>query len=167
MALQREQIDTLLAEIDGVLSKANPRLPWVMSSEVIQQRQTLERIRHYLKGLHSDSGLSALESSVYRPWPEPVPTTNLEVASGQFSSGQFSSGPLASGPLMEAANSPQAALNLSQQMMQAFTQDLVQLRSSLLQPLHSETVRLQQQRDSLLQEIRQLERQRQQQTLIS
>ena len=171
MALQREQIDTLLAEIDGVLSKANPRLPWVMSSEVTQQRQTLERIRHYLKGLQSDSGLSALESSGYRPWPESVPTTNLEVASGQFSSGQFSSGQLASGQLasgqlIEAANSPQAALNLSQQMMQAFTQDLVQLRSSLLQPLHSETVRLQQQRDSLLQEIRQLERQRQQHTLI-
>jgi hypothetical protein len=67
---------------------------------------------------------------------------------------------------MESANSPQAALMLSQQMMQAFTQDLAQLRSSLLQPLHSETVRLQQQRDSLLQEIRQLERQRQQHTLI-
>jgi hypothetical protein len=116
----------------------------------------LERIRHYLKGLQSESGLSSLDSSGYRSWSEPIPTTNLEVSSGQFTSGQ----------LMESANSPQAALMLSQQMMQAFTQDLAQLRSSLLQPLHSETVRLQQQRDSLLQEIRQLERQRQQHTLI-
>ena len=165
MALQREQIDTLLAEIDGVLSKANPRLPWVMSSEVTQQRQTLERIRHYLKGLQSESALSSLDSSGYHPWSD-IPTTNLEVASGQLASGQLASGQLASGQLMESANSPQAALMLSQQMMQAFTQDLAQLRSSLLQPLHSETVRLQQQRDSLLQEIRQLERQRQQHTLI-
>ncbi|MEY2977073.1 MAG: hypothetical protein ACO31I_13670 [Prochlorotrichaceae cyanobacterium] len=153
MTLQREQIDTLLAEIDGVLSKANPRLPWVMSSEVTQQRQTLERIRSYLKGLQSEPVFSSLEP-VYHPWGETAPTTNLEVSSAMGTE------------LIEQANSPQAALNLSQQMMQAFTQDLAQLRSSLLQPLHAETVRLQQQRDSLLQEVRQLERQRQQHSLI-
>ncbi|MFZ9738776.1 MAG: hypothetical protein ACO3EZ_12280 [Prochlorotrichaceae cyanobacterium] len=153
MTLQREQIDTLLAEIDGVLSKANPRLPWVMSSEVTQQRQTLERIRSYLKGLQSEPGFSSLEPA-YNPWGDTAPTTNLEVSSALRTD------------WVEQANSPQAALNLSQQMMQAFTQDLAQLRSSLLQPLHAETVRLQQQRDSLLQEVRQLERQRQQHSLI-
>jgi len=58
---QKEQIQILITEIDSVLQRTNPRLPWVMSGEAIQQRQLLERVRNYLVALQqrlpSDEGL--------------------------------------------------------------------------------------------------------------
>ncbi|PSB55654.1 hypothetical protein C7B61_21140, partial [filamentous cyanobacterium CCP1] len=33
------QIQTLIHQIDEVLSRTSPRLPWVMSSDAAQQRQ--------------------------------------------------------------------------------------------------------------------------------
>ena len=159
MSLHREQIHTLLAEIDGVLNKASPRLPWVMSSEVNQQRQTLENLRRYLVTLDQNMGaVSPEQSNSSHPseayWGAPAPLTHLEVSS------------TVTAELIENATTPQMALNLSQQMIQQFAQDIGQLRSSLLHPLHTELGRLQQQRETLLQEIRQLERQRQQHSLV-
>lgn len=159
MSLHREQIHTLLAEIDGVLNKASPRLPWVMSSEVNQQRQTLENLRRYLVTLDQKMGaVSPEQSNSSNPseayWGAQAPLTHLEISS------------TVTAELIENATTPQMALNLSQQMIQQFAQDIGQLRSSLLHPLHTELGRLQQQRDTLLQEIRQLERQRQQHSLV-
>lgn len=48
---QKAQIQALLNGIDEVLSKNNPRLPWVMSNEAAQQRQVLEQTRQYLMSL--------------------------------------------------------------------------------------------------------------------
>jgi len=156
VSLHREQIHTLLAEIDGVLNKDSPRLPWVMSSEVNRQRQTLKHLRHYLVSLEQNIGTVAPgqsdPSEAY--WSAPAPSTHLEISS------------TVTAELIENATTPQMALNLSQQMIQQFAQDIGQLRSSLLHPLHTELGRLQQQRDTLLQEIRQLERQRQQHSLV-
>lgn len=157
MSLHREQISTLLAEIDGVLNKASPRLPWVMSSEVNQQRQTLEHLRRYLANLQAEGAMdsywpSPLNAGVYGT--DALPLTSLEVP--QAHSTTLTQDPMGS----------QDGVALSQQMLQRFAQDLGQLRSSLLQPLGTEINRLQQQRDSLLQEIRQLERQRQQYNLV-
>jgi len=47
----KEHIQVLIAEIDNVLQRTNPRLPWVMSGEVAQQRQVLERVRNFLVAL--------------------------------------------------------------------------------------------------------------------
>lgn len=56
MTAQKEQIQALITEIDSVLQRTTPRLPWVMSGEVAQQRQVLERVRNYLVALQqSDS----------------------------------------------------------------------------------------------------------------
>ncbi|MEO1123633.1 MAG: hypothetical protein AAFX95_06095 [Cyanobacteria bacterium J06639_16] len=48
MTSQKTQIQNLIAEIDTALNKASPRLPWVVSGEVNQQRQLLEKTRSYL-----------------------------------------------------------------------------------------------------------------------
>lgn len=48
MAFHKEHIQNLIAEIDQVLQRTNPRLPWVMSGEVAQQRQILARVRDFL-----------------------------------------------------------------------------------------------------------------------
>ena len=164
MSLHREQIHTLLAEIDGVLNKASPRLPWVMSSEVNQQRQTLENLRRYLVALDQNMGaVSPEQSNSSNPseayWGAQAPLTQAPLTHLEISS-------TVTAELIENATTPQMALNLSQQMIQQFAQDIGQLRSSLLHPLHTELGRLQQQRDTLLQEIRQLERQRQQHSLV-
>lgn len=55
MTSQKDQIQTLIAEIDSVLQRINPRLPWVMSGEVTLQRQVLERVRNYLVALQQRS----------------------------------------------------------------------------------------------------------------
>lgn len=63
MTSQKEQIQILITEIDSVLYRTNPRLPWVMSGEVAQQRQVLERVRNYLVALQQripdDAGLGS------------------------------------------------------------------------------------------------------------
>ncbi|MDX2241423.1 MAG: hypothetical protein NW224_12125 [Leptolyngbyaceae cyanobacterium bins.302] len=51
MVSQKEHLQALIAEIDSVLQRTSPRLPWVMSGEVAQQRQVLERVRNYLVAL--------------------------------------------------------------------------------------------------------------------
>lgn len=48
MTSQSAQIQDLIARIDGVLSKPSPRLPWVMSGDVDQQRRILEETRYHL-----------------------------------------------------------------------------------------------------------------------
>ena len=141
------QIRTLLGEIDEVLGKTNPRLPWWPgASELTQHRQTLDHLRHYLATLLEEmdaKGTFALPNA-------PLPLKSLEISPQD----------------LEQATTPQAALSITQQAMQRFAQDLTQLQGSLLQPLQSEVRQLHQQRDSLLQEIRQLERQRQQYGLL-
>jgi len=54
---ENPQIQTLLQQINEVLNKTNPRLPWVMSSDAVQQRQVLEQTRDYLL-LLQQNGLS-------------------------------------------------------------------------------------------------------------
>ncbi|KAM3100006.1 hypothetical protein ACKFKG_02090 [Phormidesmis sp. 146-35] len=48
MTSQKDQIQTLIHEIDAVLQKAASRLPWAASGQVAQQRQLLQRLRIYL-----------------------------------------------------------------------------------------------------------------------
>jgi len=54
---QKEHLQTLIAEIDVVLQRTSPRLPWVMSGEVAQQRQVLEKVRNYLVALQQNPTL--------------------------------------------------------------------------------------------------------------
>ncbi|HEY9628353.1 MAG TPA: hypothetical protein V6C84_13715 [Coleofasciculaceae cyanobacterium] len=48
---QTDQIQALIQEIDEVLSKTSPRLPWVMSTDAMRQRQVLEQARGCLAKL--------------------------------------------------------------------------------------------------------------------
>ena len=48
MTSLKDPIQSLIAEIDGILHKAGSRRPWPMSSDGVQQRRVLERVRDYL-----------------------------------------------------------------------------------------------------------------------
>ncbi len=138
MTFQQDQIQALINEIDGVLQKTTPRLPWVMSGDATQQRQTLERIRNFLVDLQQGfsaapvdmrSSLMAYDIS-YQP-------SQAELGMGQG--------------FVDAPIDPSA-----QQLLQLLAQEIATLRADLLQPLQAEMETLRQQRQLLLQEIQQL-----------
>jgi hypothetical protein len=51
---QTAQIQAIISEIDEVLSKPSPRLPWVASVATTQQRQVLARVRDFLASLEQE-----------------------------------------------------------------------------------------------------------------
>lgn len=127
MTSETPQTQALLQQINEVLNKTNPRLPWVMSSDAVQQRQVLEQTRDYLLALQQHGNP---EATIAEPGAAP-----------------------ASAAAMEAS---------AQQVLQAVVQEMNYLRSNMMQPLRSDVELLRIQRDTLTQEIRQLEMQRQQ-----
>ncbi|NQE33188.1 hypothetical protein [Microcoleus asticus] len=140
MNSQKYKIQSLIAEIDEVLSKPAPRLPWTGSIDTVHQRQLLERVRAYL--VSSDSKLAAKKapaSTNVRPQPVPVPKVPLR------------------------APSPSAA----EQIMLAVSGEISHLRSSLTGPLQEDIEALRQEQQALIQEIKQLEAQRQQQQSLA
>jgi len=137
---QKYKIQALIAEIDEVLSKPAPRLPWTGSMDTVHQRQLLERVRAYL--VSSDSNLTAGSgpaSPNVRPQPVPVPK------------------------VPQAAPRPSAA----EQIMLAVTGEISHLRSSLTEPLQEDIEALRMEQQALIQEIKQLEAQRQQQQSLA
>ncbi|MEG4807593.1 hypothetical protein QUA82_08175 [Microcoleus sp. F8-D3] len=140
MNSQKYKIQALIAEIDEVLSKPAPRLPWTGSLDTVHQRQLLERIRAYL--VSSDSKLTAPKAPArpnVRPEPVPVPKVPLP------------------------APGPSAA----EQIMLAVTGEISHLRSSLTGPLQEDIEALRQEQQALIQEIKQLEAKRQQQQSLA
>ncbi|XHX76533.1 MAG: hypothetical protein RBJ76_19135 [Stenomitos frigidus ULC029] len=153
MTSQKDQIQALITEIDGVLQKTTPRLPWVVSGDLTQQRQVLERVRNYLVAFQrrqiAGEGFGQAEARPdllahdisYQSVPSPYPRSQAASQSEQQLYGQ------------NEAN--------AQQMLQAIVQEMGSLRSNLMQPLQTDLEVLRQQRETLIQEIRQLEAQRQ------
>lgn len=131
MTPQQAQAQALIREIDSVLNKASPRLPWVMTNEDAQQRQLLHQLRTYL-------------ASSMQPQP---------VAAPQRSLGTGEAAPL--------ATIPSGQLDAMQQTLHAMMQEMHHLRTTVIQPLQADVAGLQQQREFLRQEVEQLERQRQ------
>jgi hypothetical protein len=142
---QKDQIQALIADIDGVLQKTTPRLPWVMSGEAAQQRQVLERVRNFLVSLQRRMAVEGFGA--------PIARTDLLAPDAYYSSGQnIQPGEATGGSPSEIS---------AHQMLQVVMQDMGYLRASLMQPLQADVENLQQQREHLIQEIRHLESQRQ------
>lgn len=128
MTLHQAQLQTLIAEIEALLTKATPRLPWVVAGEAGQQRRVLEQALAYLKQVETGEMVSL-------GWQMEPPA------------------PIATDLSAIAAN-PEAT---TQQVLHALLQEMQYLRSQTVQPLRTEIMALQQQREQLLQEVRQLE----------
>ena len=142
---QTDPIQALIQDIDEVLQKTMPRLPWVMSNESIQQRQVLEQARTYLADLQSQQETrqeASPEESL-----EALPETGQAIA-------------LTSSESSSLLPSGQPAAESAQQVLQSVLQEMSYLRVNLLQPMRSDVELLRQQREALTQEIRQLEAQR-------
>ncbi len=138
MTSQPDQLQKLIQEIDGVLGKTSPRLPWVVSGDVAQQRRVLEQTRRYLLSLQQRGQQERPEGA-----QSAGALTNRQGLEGQSATAERS----------------------AQQALQAIAQEMAYLRSNMMQPLQSDIETLRHQREVLAQEVRQLESQRQQQAL--
>jgi hypothetical protein len=153
VASQKDQIQSLITEIDGLLNKASPRLPWVVSGASAQQRRLLERVRNYLISIQQTSAIEGIDQAKVR----------RELLAHDI---YFQQSPEAQPPADAAPRHPSevdAGLTeaSAQQILRAVVQEMGYLRSGLMQPLQSDVQALQQRREALVQEIRQLEAQRQ------
>lgn len=139
MTSQKNKIRTLIAEIEAALSsQANPRLPWVMSSETTQQRQVLANTREYLRSLQQ-----VLES--------PGGWGPINLTTGQIAP------PLAS---TASASPPVTPGDTAEHVLQALLVEMQHLKTNTLQPLRAEIESLRQQREALQTELKQLANQR-------
>ncbi|XGV97213.1 MAG: hypothetical protein ACAF41_31380 [Leptolyngbya sp. BL-A-14] len=154
MTSQKDQIQALITDIDSVLQKTTPRLPWVVSGEMTQQRQILERVRNYLVNFQRRQiAGEGFEQAGARP--------DLLAHDIYYQPSQASYQAPPAGPSGERSQYSDQGEVAAQQMLQALIQDMGYLRSNLMQPLQSDVEALRQQREALVQEIRQLEAQRQ------
>ena len=112
---QEKDLQSLIADIDGILPKLRSRLPWSGAGEA--GRQLLERVRSYLVSIEQNLGTTAQ-----------IPT-----------------------------NTPPTHPSVVQQIRQAVNQEVQSLRAGVTGSLQAELVALRQERDAIVQEIRQLE----------
>ncbi len=131
MTLQRDELEALVAEIDGLLGEAAPRLPWVMASEATQQRQLLAKARAYLADLDTRISADAAVDDAASAATDALPVD----------------------PTMATASQILQALLQEMQYLRGQTMQI-------LDPLRQEVATLNQQRELLLQEVQQLQRQR-------
>ena len=154
MTSQKDQIQALITDIDGVLQKTTPRLPWVVSGEVTQQRQMLERVRNYLVTYQR-------QQIVGESYGQAGARPDLLAHDIYYQPAQPSYQSPAGAPQAERSQAYSQSELSAQQMLQAIVQDMGYLRANVMQPLQADLELLRQQRESLAQEVRQLEAQRQ------
>lgn len=136
MSSRLEQIQALIAEIEGVLQQPIPRLPWLREASR-ESRRVLERVHAYLEAQETEIKAGISQKQGY----ESDSTTGAP----------------------SATKEPESQQATSDSFIQAVGEEIKTLRGTLIQPLMADIQALQQERDSLLREIRQLEIQRQQQ----
>lgn len=135
------KIQALIAEIDEVLSKPVPRLPWTGSIDTVHQRQLLERVRTYLVSPESKLATTQKSESGKKVRPAPVPVPKVP----------------------PPVDRPSA----TEQILGAVTGEISNLRESLMRPLQEDIQALRQEQQVLVKEIQQLEAKRQQQQSLA
>ncbi|MGD1863576.1 MAG: hypothetical protein ACFB0D_03385 [Phormidesmis sp.] len=135
---QKDQIQSLIADIERALGKERPKTPWVKTSDTEPQREALARAQAYLM---------SLQQSFDAPggWGPVDPST-----------GQIAAQPAT--PVVSAPASNASADNV----LQALLTEMKFLKSSALEPLRLEMDSLREERDRLNAEVKTLAEQRNQ-----
>jgi hypothetical protein len=139
MNSERDQLQGLITEIDGVLRKMSSRMAWWMSGDT---RQVLERVRNYLVSLEEQIPTQPRGSEQSSEGGKMIVSG---VEKTQLATSQVSA---------EGENQTTAA-------WQALVGEMNTLRSEVMQPIISDLAQLRQEKESLIKEIRQLELRRQ------
>ncbi len=135
---QKDQIQSLIADIERALGKERPKTPWVKTSETEPQREALARAQAYLM---------SLQQSFDAPggWGPVDPTT----------------GQIADAPPVAAVSAPTLDAS-AENVLQALLTEMKFLKSSALEPLRLEMNSLREARDRLSEEVKALAERRNQ-----
>ncbi len=175
---QKEQIQSLIADIERVLGTEKPRTPWIKASEIEPQRQALARAQSYLMSLQQlfeapggwgpvDPTTGQLDTQVGDASADQVPgqisdqsLTSRSLPSAELAqTGQSMKGESAEG---QSAKSQSTKDQSAEDLLQALRTEMKFLKASALQPLRLEIDSLQSTREVLQEEIKALEDQRSQ-----
>ena len=136
MTSHQGQLQALITEMEALLGRAAPKLPWLVSGEASEQRRVMEQVLAYLQ---EQQGMT-------------VPTASWGLATRQDET-----------RALDALDASDTTAAQSQQKLQALLQEMQYLRAQMVQPLTREVIALQQQRETLKNEVRQLQQERLQQ----
>ncbi|MEL6350330.1 MAG: hypothetical protein AAFR58_01045 [Cyanobacteria bacterium J06627_28] len=150
---QKDQIQSLIADIERALGAGKPRTPWVKASETENQRQVLSNAQAYLLSLQE-------KFEAPGGWGPVDPSTG-ELASLNNANEASEVSALSATPATATARS-EADQKAADDVLQALLTEMRFLKSSALEPLRLEMESLRAERDSLSQEVKSLVEQRNQ-----
>ena len=164
MTSQKDQIQSLINDIERALNAQRSNKPWVRASDVEPQREALARAQDYLRSLQQtfeapggwgpvDPSTGQIVEADAEGNVVPGSPVGDRAESGQF--GQFSGQAV---PVQFA--SPDASGQSAEVVLQALLTEMKYLKSSALEPLRLEMDELRQERDRLQQEVKSLDQQR-------
>ncbi len=163
MTSQKDQIQSLIADIEQVLGASKPRKPWVRVSEVEPQRQALAKAQDYLKSLQqafdAPGGWGPVDPSTGQVMPSAASGREQDAVVGSGATSKADSGKrifsgLPVGDRLTEADSS------AEDVLQALLTEMKFLRSSALEPLRLEMDSLRAERDDLQQEVKGLAEER-------
>ncbi|MEL7511391.1 MAG: hypothetical protein AAGM27_04465, partial [Cyanobacteria bacterium J06554_3] len=150
---QKDQIQSLIADIERALGAGKPRTPWVKASETENQRQVLSNAQAYLLSLQE-------KFEAPGGWGPVDPSTG-DLASLNNANEASDVSVLSATPAAATARS-EADQKAADDVLQALLTEMRFLKSSALEPLRLEMESLRAERDSLSQEVKSLVEQRNQ-----
>ena len=157
MTSQKDQIQSLIADIEQVLGAQRSRKPWVKVSEVEPQRQALAKAQDYLKSLQqafdAPGGWGPVDPSTGQV-ASSVGSRDLNAQGAEADAGKGVFSGLSVGNRLTDADAS------AEEVLQALLTEMKFLRSSALEPLRLEMDALRSQRDSLQQEVEGLSEER-------
>lgn len=167
MTSQKDQIQSLIADIEQVLGAPKPRKPWIRASELEPQRQALLQAQNYLKSLQqtfeAPGGWGPVDPNTGQIVPAPSqPARSSAPGRQQMPQAQL---PLSSvrtdARTGSGTGSGSAALaavagDSPENVLQALLTEMKFLKSSALQPLRLEIDGLSSEREALQNEVKAL-----------
>ena len=165
MTSQKDQIQSLIQDIERALSVQRSNKPWVRSSDVAPQREALARAQAYLQSLQQtfeapggwgpvdpSTGQIADADSTERSAMPALPALGGSAEGAQF--GQFS------GDVPTSGAGGGAVSQTAENVLQSLLTEMKYLKSSALEPLRLEMDELRSERDRLQSEVKSLDEQR-------
>ncbi|MGB3298298.1 MAG: hypothetical protein WBA76_08505 [Phormidesmis sp.] len=149
MTSQKDQIQSLIADIEEVLASTTPRTAWIRASDTQRQRQALARAQDYLMSLQQQADASDKQEPMAPGVSGIFSSLSAAQSSPSFSQSTSQVGASASEDLAGSTDSADSA----EDVLQALLTEMKFLRSSALEPLRLEMNGLREQRDRLRQEI--------------
>ena len=177
MTSQKDQIQSLINDIERALSAQRSNKPWVRASDVEPQREALARAQDYLRSLQqtfeapggwgpvdpSTGQIAESEGAIAQNSLEGAGTSEAmpgkDIASLQENRPQSERFGQFSGQSM-AVQPPGTDGQSADSVLQALLTEMRYLKSSALEPLRLEMDELRQERDRLQQEVKSLDQQR-------